>query len=365
MSDERMQPVLDAWFREREVAPRDIHAGVDRVMVDVPRTRQQGRWWPLLAFDSPRLTALPSPELARVATPATNRPTSARGFTMFSALKFIAASAIVALFGGFLIAGVLTTPQGDDMAPAAVTASPSPMTTEELLSGMVTEEVQPGVLRVVNDGVRDLASVEADDIVAGDDGGIWLRAEYENLRLGSDGSHQRPLGLGPEDHVFEVATDGTMWAIPNYPGYPMLRVGAGFRSTDGEVWTSQPCPGACYGVTVAPDGTVWASWRDEDGRWWTGHLGPTGWQALDGDGGGPLGRYYFTDAGDVYGAGCDWVCWLSRYEDGVWQETQVGVAAVSHRCRSRRHGLDGRGVMPGQRTCDALRHRRSGPVRGR
>ena len=80
------------------------------------------------------------------------------GFTMFSALKFVAAAVIVALFGGFLLAGILTTPQGEDMAPAAVTASPSPMTTDELLAGMVTEEVEPGVYRVVNDGVRDLTT---------------------------------------------------------------------------------------------------------------------------------------------------------------------------------------------------------------
>ena len=50
------------------------------------------------------------------------------GFTMFSALKFVAAGVIVALFGGFLLAGILTTPQGDDVLPAAVTESPSPMT---------------------------------------------------------------------------------------------------------------------------------------------------------------------------------------------------------------------------------------------
>ena len=49
------------------------------------------------------------------------------GFTMFSALKFVAAGVIVALFGGFLLAGVLTTPQSDEMAPAAVTESPSPV----------------------------------------------------------------------------------------------------------------------------------------------------------------------------------------------------------------------------------------------
>jgi|GEM_PF-2354849 len=52
-------------------------------------------------------------------------------YTMFSAVKFIAAAVIVALFGGFLLAGILTTPQGDELAPAAVTESPSPMATEE------------------------------------------------------------------------------------------------------------------------------------------------------------------------------------------------------------------------------------------
>jgi len=53
-------------------------------------------------------------------------------FTMFSALKFIAASAIVALFGGFLLTGAFTTQQGDEMLPAAATESPSPMTAQML-----------------------------------------------------------------------------------------------------------------------------------------------------------------------------------------------------------------------------------------
>ena len=33
-------------------------------------------------------------------------------FSMWSAVKFVAAAFIVALFGGFLLAGVLTTPTG-------------------------------------------------------------------------------------------------------------------------------------------------------------------------------------------------------------------------------------------------------------
>ena len=59
-----------------------------------------------------------------------------RGYTMFSAVKLIAAAVIVALFGGFLVAGVLTTPQEGEVAPAAVTESPSPMATEESPSHM-------------------------------------------------------------------------------------------------------------------------------------------------------------------------------------------------------------------------------------
>ena len=71
--------------------------------------------------------------------------------SMFSALKFVTAGVVVALFGGFLLAVILTTQQGDEVLPAAVTESPSPITSEELLSGMVTEEVKPGVFRVLHD----------------------------------------------------------------------------------------------------------------------------------------------------------------------------------------------------------------------
>ena len=42
-----------------------------------------------------------------------NTPTKG-GFDMFSALKFVTASVIVALFGGFLLSGILTSPQADE-----------------------------------------------------------------------------------------------------------------------------------------------------------------------------------------------------------------------------------------------------------
>ena len=84
-------------------------------------------------------------------------PITKMGSTMFSALKFLAAGVIVALFGGFLLAGILTMPQDGDVLPAAVTEPPSPMTNGEPFLGMVTEEVEPGVFRMDNDGVRGLA----------------------------------------------------------------------------------------------------------------------------------------------------------------------------------------------------------------
>ena len=97
MNDEQMQPLLEVWLREREVPRPSVQTGVTSVMADVPRTRQQGRWWPL-----PTLSH-------RAPIPATDGPKPARGFTMFSALKFVAAGVIVALFGGFLLIGILST----------------------------------------------------------------------------------------------------------------------------------------------------------------------------------------------------------------------------------------------------------------
>ena len=68
------------------------------------------------------------------------------GFTLFSALEFIAASVIVALFGGFLMVGVFTTQQGDEVSPAAPSASLAPTGTHILTpsSGATTELVVDG-----------------------------------------------------------------------------------------------------------------------------------------------------------------------------------------------------------------------------
>jgi hypothetical protein len=238
MNEEQMQSLLDAWHRDREIPRPKVQASVAEVMASVPRTRQRGRWWPLPAFERP-VSTFPTRELAPVPIPATIGPTPERGFTMFSALKFITAAVIVALFGGFLLAGIFTTPQGDEVLPAAVTASPSPMTAEELLSGVVTEEVEPGVYRVVNDGVRDLADLfwgvpaPSSTIVAGQDGSIWLDRSGDLVRLGY------PQTPAPSDDEFDdlvtfsVAPDGTVWAVVQRGGWEWR-----LQSLDGDTWTT-------------------------------------------------------------------------------------------------------------------------------
>ena len=285
------------------------------------------------------------------AVTATNRQ-QRWGFTMFSALKFIAASAIVALFGGFLLAGILTTPQGDDVLPAAMTESPSPMTTEDLLlttedllSGMVTEEVEPGVRRVINDGYRDLTmstdpmrqfmagGSRADylypglrAVIVGDAGNVWRTAacdapapESKCLRLyrvGQEGAWE--IDPGPVSFwtgQIDAGLDGQLWALAN--GAPRV-------FGDGAwVPAAHHVEGDFDAITVQADGTVWLTshklcWTDETAA------GCTSWpDVFDGGDYGVAGPVV-TDEGIV---------WLTALADSG------GIGLVP---ALRRHGVAGR-----------------------
>ena len=67
---------------------------------------------------------------------------------MFSATKFLVAGAIVALFGGFLLVGLLTRQQSEEVLPAVgATASPSPKTTYVVSDISVAGQHHGGALR--------------------------------------------------------------------------------------------------------------------------------------------------------------------------------------------------------------------------
>jgi|GEM_PF-1243028 len=129
MKRQPMGSILGPCFKGMDDIPPDPQECAREVMARVPQTRQRSRWWPFPAFESPRMPAFPGRELAPAPIPATNGHAPARGFTMFSAVKFIAASVVVALFGGFLLAGVLTIQQPDKPMPAAGTGGATEMPT--------------------------------------------------------------------------------------------------------------------------------------------------------------------------------------------------------------------------------------------
>jgi hypothetical protein len=308
------------------------------------------------AVTLPGVDELPPPRIAEIA-PLVHQTPQERGlsprldtgrFHMFSALKFVAAGVIVALFGGFLLAGVLTTQQDGEVLPAAVTESPRPEVTaapteptepsdssvrSDILPGvtLTVEEVEPGVFRVINDGVRDMNKTYG-SVNVGYDGSIWLFGQSGLLRLGSHETHAWPE-YGSPGSAFEVVRDGTMWVIRGMYDH-FAGASEGRRSTDGEEWTVQTCPQgrSCRAFTVAPDGTAWATWRDDIGRWRVGHLGPSGWQPLDGT---PRGtgtmkgyrRLFVTDTGDIYGTeklGNP----LFHHEDGDWEWFAEGYGHI-------------------------------------
>jgi len=189
--------------------------------------------------------------------------------TMFSATKYIVAGVIVALFGGFLLSGVLTSPS-EESAPAAASASPAtpslaPTSTVDPLAQALTEEVEPGVLRVVNDGTRDLSRMPQglrtrqdntldSAIAAGPDGSIWMSMPEGSFRVGeaatSDGdaaAFQTIVKVGPDGRVWKAWTtllrsraDGS-WTIAK--GFQNKHVIGIEITSDGAVWARTLCRG--------------------------------------------------------------------------------------------------------------------------
>jgi hypothetical protein len=256
--------------------------------------------------------------------------------TMFSAVKLVVAAAIVALLGGYLLAGG-SMPQRPDLLPGV---------------DLVTEKVEPGVHRILSDGTDtdlDPAALLYDGttrVVAGQDGSVWIRdrpweGEDRLFRLGVAGVHDASR---LHDYVpdLSVAPDGTLWALGGSATNWSSGTGeAQMFSLSGGEWTPHDAPEGVRltGIETPADGSVWTSWaiatgqRDGcsgeseaerlgvaqlvDGEWLEEDVEP---EALAGDGGslaiGPdgtalLGTTYFNSCPD--GA---WLGIAERGEDG-------------------------------------------------
>jgi hypothetical protein len=157
----------------------------------------------------------------------------------------------------------------------------------------VTEEVEPGVLRVVRDDAdHDLASLGVFEVAVGPDGAAWMNGRSGLFRLRAPGiaaSYWNRLRTG-----LTVGPDGSVWSSGAWQ-----RRDRSVRSFEGGGWIYHPGPtvGASRlrndqlapSFAVGPDASVWAVWDDgrwpqppgfelawlEGGRWVAVHL--TGW----------------------------------------------------------------------------------------
>ncbi len=150
---------------------------------------------------------------------------------------------------------------------SAVAADEAPL---DLLSKLETEEVEPGVLRIVSDGHRDLSGATAADapetyaeyldthvarnLVVGRDGRVWVIEPDRLFRLGSPTDIRWPQ---PTRHVsfndLEVSPDGRLWRL-----VPIRRL----QSFDGETWRRHLQRQLPWSIEMEPDGTLWATWTE-------------------------------------------------------------------------------------------------------
>ena len=270
----------------------------------------------------------------------TTQSPKARFQSMFSATKFVLAGAIVALFGGFLLAGVLTQPS-DDQLPG-VGASPS--ATIDLLSTLVADEVEPGVFRVVSDGNPRHPYERLDHITIGSDGAVWVREGRVDGPLRSAGDVWRvgdatslpgaPSGDNNRE-AYRLDTDAEGRLVEAYHG----GLSVGRSRDDSAVVYDVPADFQPSALAALPDDTVWASWFDMeidvarlgvlDAEGWTEHATPEGVESIRDLGyAASVSDIVTTPDGDVwvgiqdnwgggFGGGA-----LARFDGAEWTEIQ-------------------------------------------
>jgi hypothetical protein len=197
---------------------------------------------------------------------ASTRSSRSAAVSRFSVARLAVVGAIV-VFGAFILVRLPAVPR-QDTRPAAASESPAPTVTVQPIPGVVSEEIEPGVLRIIRDDAgHDLDErhpdfrYDLDSIAIGPDGTVWLRSTHHESDNGA---------LDPQDpFVWALGRPGVFDArhgIPAGGGTSLVPL------TDGSTLVVGDRIVRFDGTVVAPDdgrqvrpvhgGTLWLTEPD-------------------------------------------------------------------------------------------------------
>lgn len=161
----------------------------------------------------------------------------------------------IASFAGLLVLCLAACSPGQAASPSVSGSTAS----------LVTEEVEPGVERIISDGAgHDLEKrhptyrYDMDSVFVAPDGTVWLGTSYRE----TDNDANPPGGL-----VWALGQSGTTQYAPNrfcFPGEPDNPEGSGVTCYEPATDTQTRYLDGTHinAVAAAPDGTFWAVGND-------------------------------------------------------------------------------------------------------
>jgi hypothetical protein len=255
VNDDELLRTLGSWLRDSDIAAPEARASVEPVLARASRTvqhrRRLARW----------LASGPGPTVRH------GERSSANALSLFPALKLFAATVVVALFGGMLLLSITST-LSEEEAPPAAGESPSPSGPVDRQAVLEFEDVEPGVRRVVSDGIRVLrwqvppswggyeddafGAAGVGNISAGPAGTVWVAWMDELLRLGDQRTQAWPAdGIATVAQQLAVAPDGRLW----HASYDDL---VSYGSDGARIHEAPVGREVFWDVDIARDGSVWA-----------------------------------------------------------------------------------------------------------
>ena len=221
--DMDLTPLVRAWIRDTLPPAAASSHLLEAVDEQVPTIRQQHHPWPPLPHPRRQevTSGLPTRSGQAPVTPATGLVRPIRSRPLHVMVRFVVVGVIMALFGGFLLAGVLTQPN-EEWAPAvgaSASATPSPYTTYLPGVDLLTALVEPGVHRTPQrwrpeSRLGSLLYARPSRSSCGLPWDVWVFRD-EAIQVGATGSHAfQALG----DPLFRVAVHyvaGSAWSRPD------------------------------------------------------------------------------------------------------------------------------------------------------